>query len=88
MAAWPKDPSEGLKLLEWSYAGIDELTKKGLVKDYRDFVDGMSGYVLCEGEPADILRAVLDGEPFWTSEVHEVVPYEKTREAWREVLRA
>jgi len=88
LAAWPKDPAEGLKLLESSYAFIEELMKKGLVKDYGDFVDGMSGYIVCEGEPADILRASGIGLPFWLSEVHEVVPYEKAKEAWRAVFKA
>jgi len=89
LAAWPKDPAEGLKLLEQSYAAIEELMKKGVVKDYGDFVDGMSGYITCEGEPADIFRGLgLEGQPFWTSEVHEVVPYEKAKGAWRDVFKA
>ncbi len=88
VAPWPTDPAEGLKLTESMWAGIDASMKKGQIKDYGAFLDGRSGYAIGEGDPADVLRSVGMFMPFVISEVHEVVPYEKEKEAWRDVYKA
>jgi hypothetical protein len=86
-APWPKDLKETAKLLETMWAGIDNLIKKGEVKEFGWFLDGKSGYAIGEGESTTVLRDVSLFMPFEEFEVHETIPYEKgkaaTREAWK-----
>jgi hypothetical protein len=88
MAPWPKDPDEAAKLREKMWAGIDSLLKKGEVKEFAYFLDGTSGYAIGEGEIADIFRDVSMFTPYYVSEVHEIMPYEKGKEILRALWKA
>lgn len=73
VALWPTDPVEYSKLTENSFAAMDDPAKKGLIKEMGSFLDGNSGYVICEGEGVDIYRASGMFSPYWESEVHEII---------------
>lgn len=79
-APWPTDPSESLKINEKMFAAIDDLIKKGQVREFGHFLDGNSGYVIGEGEPTDTFRNVSMFYPYILCEVHEIMPYEKGKE--------
>jgi hypothetical protein len=58
------------------------------VKDYGNFLDGNSGYVVAEGDAKSTLRAGLGFSPFYESEViEEVVSNEVAREVVTEDLK-
>lgn len=86
--AWPTDPVESSRLSEKMWAAIDDLIKKGVVKEMGWFLDGASGYTIGEGEAADTFRNVSMFSPFIECEVHEVIPYEKAKESLRAVWKA
>ena len=50
VAPWSTDPVEYSKSAEKMWAGIDDAIKKGLVKEFGEFLDSTSGYAICEGE--------------------------------------
>jgi hypothetical protein len=79
------DPAEYLKLQEKVWAGLDALTKAGLMKEFGYFADGRSGYSIGEGETADTFRSVSLFSPYIECEVHEIIPYEKGKKIVRDV---
>jgi hypothetical protein len=87
LAPWPKDLKETTKLLETLWAGIDNLMKKGEIKEFGWFLDGKSGYAIGEGESTTVIRDVSMFMPFEEFKVQEIVPWEKgkaaVREAWK-----
>jgi len=88
VAPWPRDPVEYSKLLEKMWAVIDDAIKKGTVKEYGSFLEGTSGYVIGEGEGADVYRATSMFMPYVHFELHEIIPYEKEKEIVRALLKA
>ena len=88
LQAWPTDPKESLELSEKVWAGMDNLRKMGQVKDSGTFLDGLSGYVIGEGESADLFKSVNMFSPLFTCEVQEIIPFEKSIETWREVMKS
>jgi L-rhamnose mutarotase len=85
---WPLEPSKSLELNEKMWTAMDDLMKKGLVKDYGIFVDGQSGYLIAEGEADNLYMAANMFIPYVSAEVHEIVSYEKQKEIIRGMLRA
>jgi len=88
VAPWPMNPEEYLKLNERMWAGMDNLIKKGEIKEFGYFADGRSGYAIGEGETADTFRNVSMFLPYVQCEVHEIIPYEKGKEIERTLLKA
>jgi len=88
VAPWPTDPSKVLELNEKMWAAIDDLIRKGLVKEMGGFLDGWSGYAIGEGEATDVYKYIGMFIPYMQGEVHEVIPYEKTKEIDRARLKA
>ena len=86
--AWPTDPVEYSRLVERAAAWIDDRIKKGEIKEHAHFLDGTSGYTICEGEAADIFRALSMTVPNYDYEIHEFIPYDKSREILRAVFKA
>jgi hypothetical protein len=70
----------------WGF--IDDLMKKGLVKDYGVFPDGGSGFIIGEGEIINIYSAVNMFIPYVSCEVHEIISYEKQKEIQRALMAA
>ena len=88
VAPWPTDPSEALELNEKMFAAIDDLIKKGEVKEFGYFPDGTSGYAIGEGEATDAFRNVSMFQPYILGEVHGIIPYEKGKEITIALLKA
>ena len=88
VAPWPTDPSKYLELMEKMWAGMDGLMKKGEIEEWGIFPDGYSGYAIGKGETVDVFRNVTMFHPYFISEVHEIIPYEKAKETIRAVLKA
>jgi len=85
----PQAPAEYLEFMEKIWAGVDGLRKKGLVKEVGNFLDGISGYAIAEGEAAEVYNAMSMFLPFVAAEaVHEIIPYEKGKEIDRARLKA
>ena len=87
IASWPKDPQANLQLNEMLWATVDDLMKKGLVKDYGIFPDGESGFIIGEGETTNIFMAVNMFSPYVSVEVHEIISYEKQKEIVRALCK-
>ena len=88
VAPWPRDPDEYSKLLEMSWAGIDGLIRKGEIKEFGWFLDGISGYAMGEGDGGTVLKNVSMFTTYWDFEVHEIVPHEKGKEIVRALVKA
>jgi hypothetical protein len=92
VAPWPTDPAEFIKLAEKLWMGIDNLIKKGTIKEFGFFMDGNSGYVIIEGDSVDVLQKVSMFNPYIKCEVHEIIPYEKAkgtlRALWKTMAEA
>jgi len=86
-APFPTDPVEYSKFMEKTWAAIDALIKKGVIKEMGSFLDGTSGYAIGEGESIDTFRNVSMFVPYYESEVHEIIPYEKTKEIFRALMK-
>ena len=87
VAPWPKDPEEYSGLQEKMWTEIDQLLKKGQMKDFSYFLDGTSGYAIGEGEAADIFRDLSTFTPFYEFQVHDIIPYTKGKETLRALLK-
>jgi len=88
VAPWPRDPVEYSKLVERMWAGIDDAIKKGTVKEHGSFLEGVSGYSIGEGEATDVFKSVNMFLPYVLFEVHEIIPYEKSKEIQRALIKA
>ena len=84
---FPADPSKTLELNEQLWMVMDDLMKKGIVKDYGIFPEGESGFLIGEGDTTEIYKNVNMFIPYVFSEVHEIVPYEKQKEITRGRLK-
>ncbi|MEM3627484.1 MAG: hypothetical protein QXZ25_05610 [Candidatus Bathyarchaeia archaeon] len=82
-APWPTDLAETAKLMETMWAGIDNLIKKGEIKEFGWFLDGTSGYAIGEGESTTVLRNVAMFSRYEEFEIHEIIPHEKGKETMR-----
>jgi len=88
LAPWPTDPVEFSKFMEKAAAAIDDSIKKGIIKEYGYFLDGMSGYMISEAEATDVLRTSWMYFPYYEWEIHEIIPYEKGKEILRAIMKA
>jgi len=88
VAPWPTDLAESSKLQERIWAGIDNLMKKGEVKEFGFFLHGISGYAIGEGDGATVFKDVSMFVPYYESEVHEIIDYEKGKEIVRALMKA
>ena len=86
-APTPTDPSEGLKLNEMMFAGIENLTESGEIEEFGFFTDGISGYAIGKGEAIDTFRNVSMFLPYVYSEVHEIIPYKEGKETSIAVMK-
>jgi hypothetical protein len=86
--AWPTDPVEYSNLIMRFKAAIDNSMKKGEMKEHGHFLDGTSGYTIWEVEATDLLRNYSMLVPYYECEVHEIIPYEKSREILTAVFEA
>jgi len=62
--------------------------KKGEVKEFGFFLDGISGYAIDEGDSATTLEHTIMYVPCIESEVHEIIDYEKGKEILTALTKA
>ena len=86
-ATWPADPAEKSKLVQKVSEFINGNIKKGKMKEHGHFLDGNSGYTIWEVEAIDLFRNQSMLWPYYKFEVHEFIPYEKSREIVGEVFK-
>ena len=87
-AQWPTSPTDYLKLQEMQWAAIDGLLKKGEIKEFGLFLDGVSGYCMGEGDGATVFKDVAMFSHFYDFDVSEIIPFEKGKEILRSVMKA
>ncbi len=85
--AWPTDPGEASKIIQKTGSAIDRDIKKGRIKEHGHFLDGNSGYTIWETEGIDIFRNLIMTSLYYEYEIHEMIPFEKSREIVMEVFK-
>jgi hypothetical protein len=88
MAPWPTDPSKLLELQEKMWAAVDDLLKKGEKEQFGVFPDGTSGFSIVKGETVDLYKMTSMFQPYCIFEPREIIPYEKSKEVIRAILKA
>lgn len=80
-SAWPSDPEQVLSVWEKVIAGTDQLFMEGQLKEVGWFTN-TEGYAFVESDSKDkVLSIVNYFFPYYSHEIHEVVPWEKAKEA-------
>ena len=78
---WPVDPKQTLAVLEGAIAGGDELLKTGMCTEIGWFTD-QEGYAIFEADSKDkILGMIQPFAPYYSPVIHEIVPWDKGKEA-------
>jgi hypothetical protein len=78
---WSHDPKQLLSLWEAVTAGGDQILKSGAVKEIGWFTN-THGYAMIDAESKDKVLGIVNGFfPYYTQEIHEIVPWEKGKEA-------
>jgi len=86
--AWPTDSVEYSNPVMKIGQLVDNSIKTGKVIEHGHFLDGTSGYSIWEAEAPDLLRFWSMLVPYYEKEVHEFIPYEKSREILGAVFKA
>jgi len=86
--AWPTDPVEYSNLIMKIGPLVDNSIEKGEIKEHGHFLDGTSGYSIWEAEATYLLRFWSMLVPYYECEVHEFIPYEKSREILGAIFKA
>jgi hypothetical protein len=80
-SAWPSDPKQVLAIWEGAMAGTERLLKEGQLKEVGWFTNS-EGYAIVESESKDkVLEIVNHFFPFFSQEIHEIVPWDRAKEA-------
>ena len=80
-AVWPTDPKQLLALWEGIIGGGDELLKARVLKEVGWF-NNLEGYAIFEADLKDkVLGMVNAFFPYYSQEIHEIVPWDKAKEA-------
>lgn len=80
-STWPTDPKQLLTLWEGVIAGGDQLLKAGTVKEVGWFTN-LEGYGVFEADSkAKVLASVNAFFPYYTQEIHEIVPWDEAKTA-------
>ena len=84
--AFPTDPEERSKISKKIGTSLDNWIKKGEIKEHGHFLDGASGYTIWEVEAAELLKNYTMLYPYYKNEVHEFIPYEKSKQIVTTIL--
>jgi hypothetical protein len=78
-SAWLSDPKQVLAIWEGTIAGSDRRFKEGQLKEVGWFTN-TEGYAIVESDSKDkVLEVVNHFFPFFSQEIHEIVPWEGPR---------
>ena len=83
-SAWPTTGSE---VVQKTGAAIDDEIRKGRIKEHGHFLDGNSGYTIWEIEGTELFRNLIMTSPYYEYEIHEMIPFEKSRGIVKEVFK-
>lgn len=87
-AAWPTDPKQALAVLERVMAGGDYLLKGGSLKEVGWFTP-QEGYGIFETDSKEkVLELVEPFFPYYSQDIHEIVSWEKGKQAMLAGARA
>ena len=75
-------------IIDRSIAVVDRLIKKGLVKEFGYFLEEWRGYAIQEGEAKEVFESVYSFLPHYSTEMHEIMPWDKGKEIGRAVTKA
>jgi len=70
------------------WAAIDNLIKKGEIKEFGWFLNGTSGYAIGEADSTVAFKDVCMFLPYIEFEIHEVISFEKGKETLRALWKA
>jgi len=80
-SVWPTEPKQILPVLEGTIAGGDQLLKTGALKEVGWFTP-QKGYAIFEADSKEkVLGMVQPFFPFYSQEIHEIVSWEKAKQA-------
>lgn len=80
-SAWPTDPKQTLAVLEAVIAGGDQLLKAGALKELGWFTP-QEGYAIFEADSKEkVLGMVQPFFPHYSQDIHEIVPWDKAKDA-------
>ena len=80
-SAWPTDPKQALAVLEGVIAGSDQLLTMGALKEVGWFTP-QDGYAIFEADSKEkVLGMVQPFFPYYSQDIHEIVPWDKAKEA-------
>ena len=80
-SAWPADPKQALAVLEMAVAGGDQLLQAGACKEIGWFTP-QDGYAIFEADAKEsVLGMVQPFFPYYSQDIHEIVPWEKAKHA-------
>ena len=80
-SVWPPDPKQALAVLEGAIAGGDQLLKMGAVKEIGWFTP-QDGYAIFEADSKEkVLGMVQPYFPYYSQDIHEIVPWDRAKEA-------
>ncbi len=86
-SVWPTDPKQVLAVLEGAIAGGDELLKTGALKEVGWFTD-QAGYAIFEVDSKEkVLGMIQPFFPYYSPDIHEMVPWDKGKDALLESAR-
>src|SRR5436309_912981 len=78
---WPDNPNQLLSLWEGVTAGGDQMLKSGAAKEIGWFTNTY-GYAIIEAESKEKVLGIVNAFfPYYTQEIHEIVSWEKGKEA-------
>ena len=85
-SVWPVDPKQGLAVLEAVFAGGDELLRTGATEI--SWFTAQEGYAIFEADSKDTVLAMIQPFfPFYSQDVHEIVPWDQAKNAMLERAR-
>src|SRR6266702_921860 len=80
-SVWPTDPKQALAVLEGAIAGGDYLLSSGALKDIGWFTP-QHGFGIFDAESKEaVLGMVAPFFPYYSQEIHEIVAWDKAKEA-------
>ena len=86
-SAWPADAKQRLAVLEGAMGGGDQLLKAGAAKEL-NWLTPQEGFGIFEADSkAGVLGMVQGFFPYYSQDVHEVVPWDSGKKAILESAR-
>ena len=87
-SVWPTDPKQSVAVSEKVFAGGDYLLKAGEVQEI-GFFTSTDGYAIMQADSKEkVVEVIAPFFPYFSHEVHEIVPWDKAKDSIIKGLRA